>query len=235
MHQQHIDSLKCAAAQKRYSTFELKPFNPNFISDYKAYVLGLTPEQLQSLKEYRANNYWIHSIADFKKVTSVSDTLLNKIAPLFKFPSFNRYNKKSGTVLSSQEKKDLNTITLIDLKDIVGVPEFIAKRILNYREEISGFIDDSQLEDVKGLYNNQRIKILNAYTVKESPLKQKIRLAEASVKDLIRIPYIDFETAIKINDYQKNQGEIKNFKELEKIAGFHFEIIDKIALYLTIK
>ena len=50
--QREIDSLKKLASQPKKDT--IYPFNPNFITDYKAYKLGLTPEQFDRLQAFRA-------------------------------------------------------------------------------------------------------------------------------------------------------------------------------------
>ncbi|MFL1897380.1 helix-hairpin-helix domain-containing protein [Aquimarina sp. 2-A2] len=235
-HQSYIDSLKCVATQEKQSKRWLKPFNPNFISDYKGYVLGLSPEHLERLRSYRAKGQWVNSPAEFKKVTLIPDSLLIQIAPLFKFPIFKHVQKRTQkSVLSFDQKKELNTVTSETLITELNIPDFIAERIVKYRKGIGGFVSDKQLEDVHGLYARQRTTILSHYTVKQSPLKKRIVLSGASVKDLMKVPYIDFESAIRIRDYQKANGNIKDFKELEKIGEFHFEKIDKIALYLTIK
>ena len=40
---------------------EIQPFNPNFISDYKAYVLNIPPEAIDRLRKFRADDKWINS------------------------------------------------------------------------------------------------------------------------------------------------------------------------------
>ena len=72
--QKEIDSLAHAEIEarkpKRY------PFNPNFITDFKAYTLGISPEEFDRLKHFRSKDQWINSVADFQRVTKVSDSLL---------------------------------------------------------------------------------------------------------------------------------------------------------------
>ncbi len=64
--QKEMDSLKLAELEtrkpKRY------PFNPNFITDFKAYTLGMSPAEFDRLKYFRSKDKWINSKADFKKV-----------------------------------------------------------------------------------------------------------------------------------------------------------------------
>ena len=116
--QAYVDSLRLEALErkkpKRY------PFNPNFISDYKAYTLGLTPSEFDRLSSYRSKNKWINSIKDFKLVTKASDSLMAELGPLFKFPNWvvkssSSPKKVSSLVLSYKDKIDLNEATSTQL------------------------------------------------------------------------------------------------------------------------
>ncbi|MDB2632080.1 hypothetical protein N9Y27_03770 [Flavobacteriaceae bacterium] len=64
------------------------PFNPNFITSYKGYELGMSLEEIERLHAFRAQNKWINSSQDFQKVTGISDSLLAAISPYFKFPKW---------------------------------------------------------------------------------------------------------------------------------------------------
>jgi hypothetical protein len=52
--QKEIDSLRLAEIEarkpKRY------PFNPNYITDFKAYTLGISPEEFDRLKYFRSKS-----------------------------------------------------------------------------------------------------------------------------------------------------------------------------------
>ncbi len=239
--QNQIDSLKNLAQQEK-KQYKLKPFNPNFITDYKGYTLGLSAKELDRLNLYRNQGKWINSVEDFQNVTKASDSLLNRISPLFKFPAWikkiKHSKKKQATKYPTKtydQKEDLNTVGSSALQEKINLPDFIADRIVKYRDAIGGFVHDMQLKDVKGLYDHQRMKMLSLYTVKNSKEIKKININTASVKDLIEIPYFDFETALNIRDFIKSNGSVSSFEELGKIKGFSLEKIDRITLYLTLK
>ncbi|AXT50863.1 helix-hairpin-helix domain-containing protein [Aquimarina sp. BL5] len=238
--QTQIDSLKKEAIKKKES-YRLRPFNPNFISDYKGYTLGMSTEELDRLYAYRKDNKWINSVSQFKIITKVSDSLLAVISPLFKFPDWVKnsknsksYQKSKYPVKSFTQKEDLNKVTSAELQEKIGVPNFIAERIIKHRNKLSGFISDLQLKDVIGLYENQRDKILALYTVKTKKDIERININEASVKELMEVPYFDFETALDIKDFIEENNGISSFEELGKIEGFSLEKIDRIALYLIL-
>ncbi len=236
-----IDSLKVNQITKK-KAYKIKPFNPNFITDYKGYTLGMSIAEIDRLHDYRKNGKWINSIVEFKNVTKVSDSLLKSISPLFKFPDWvsqRNFNKKKTKGKIQQktfdQKLDLNRVTTIQLQEKFNIPDFIADRIIKYRTKIDGFVDDIQLKDVIGLYNNQRIKILTHYTVKSGRKVIPINIHKATVKELTEVPYIDFEMALEIRDHIIAKGKISSFEELSEIDGFSLEKIDRIALYLSLE
>jgi len=52
--QNEIDSLKLVEIEKRKP--KIYPFNPNFITDYKGYTLGMTSEEINRLLKFRAQD-----------------------------------------------------------------------------------------------------------------------------------------------------------------------------------
>lgn len=102
--QKQIDSLKQIENKKREP--KIYPFNPNYITDFKGYQLGMSTDEIDRLHNFRKQNKWINSDADFQQVTKVSDSLLAKISPYFKFPEWvkNR-NKKQQYIISSKAEK----------------------------------------------------------------------------------------------------------------------------------
>lgn len=234
--QQKIDSLKEAKTKK---VFKLYPFNPNFITDYKGYTLGMSVEEIERLHAYRENEQWINSVDDFKRVTQVSDSLLKKISPFFKFPDWVKENRaktqKITHSLPNHLKKDLNQASEEDLISVKGIGETLAKRIIRYKLRIGGFIDDSQIKDVYGLAYEAEENLLNSFTVKIKEKPKPINLNTATILQLVEIPYFDYELARSIVNYRKLNEKIGSFEELIKIDGFPSHKIDRIQLYLTIE
>ena len=81
--QSKIDALKVKNAGDKDTIYS---FDPNYISDYKGYTLGLSVKEIDRLHKYRKSGKYINSASDFRQVTGVSDSLLAKLSPHFKFP-----------------------------------------------------------------------------------------------------------------------------------------------------
>ena len=64
--QSKIDSLK--SIQSANQKPKIYPFNPNFITDYKGYTLGMSSEEIDKLLQYRSDNKWVNSTKEFQNV-----------------------------------------------------------------------------------------------------------------------------------------------------------------------
>ncbi|WP_290842166.1 hypothetical protein [Flavobacterium sp.] len=83
--QREIDSARLAAKSSNGINYK---FNPNFITDYKGYRLGMTLAEIDRLLAFRKEGKFVNSVQEFQSVTKVHDTLLAKISPWFKFPDW---------------------------------------------------------------------------------------------------------------------------------------------------
>lgn len=243
--QKELDSLRVAEAEARKPKKYL--FNPNFITDFKAYTLGMSSEEFDRLQGFRSKDRWINSVADFKKVTGVSDSLLHEISPLFKFPewvanpkprSTNEWKKTSYNGFADKshaQKIDLNLATQEQLQEVSGIGPALSKRIVLYRDKISGFTNDLQLHNVWGLDEGVVKNALELFTVKTSKPIEKINLNSASASDMATIPGISFDLAKKIWEFRKLRDRVNNFSELEKIESLSQVKLELIQLYLYIE
>lgn len=238
--QEKIDSIKLTSSE--VSVVKIFPFNPNLITDYKGYTLGMSLEEIDRLNAYRAGDKWVNSSEDFQLVTKISDSLLEKISPYFKFPDWVTSERSSSKTKVSnsiqkafKDKIDLNTATAQELTLVKGIGEVLSGRIVNYRNKIGGFVDDLQLKDIYGLNYELREEIQSHYTVKSQPEIKILNINEASVLELSSIPYINYELAREIVNYRLLHERISNFEELSKIKEFPSEKIDRIALYLSVE
>lgn len=242
--QKQIDSLKSIEPPKD----TIYPFNPNYITDYKGYILGMSLEEINRLHEFRALGKFVNSSGEFQKVTQVSDSLLKVISPSFKFPDWvnKNLNHNSGYADNDHQnrkevsekptiKEDLNTADAEQLKKINGIGDKLSERIISFRNRLGGFLVDAQLYDVYGLDSIVVQKTLNKFTVLIPPKIEKIELNEATYDQLRSIAYINGKLAGKILDYRRANGNFKNLEELTKIEDFPINRLPSIALYLYLK
>ncbi len=239
--QHQLDSLKQLKLNEKSNYVEkIYLFNPNFLKEGKAYRLGISAEEFDRLMAYRENGKWINSIEDFKEVTKVSDEVLNKISPYFKFPDWvikqqnERKQRSQQKTIALTEKKDLNTASAENLKQVNGIGEKLSRRILNYKNKIGGFRSNIQLKDIYGL-NFSTIEAINLqFEVQTTEALERIDINKASLIQLADVPYFDYELAREVFQFIKVNDGIASFEELSKIQQFPTSKIDRIKLYLAI-
>jgi len=243
--QTEIDSMKLAKFSEKPKVYS---FNPNFITDYKGYKLGMSVQEIDRLLAFRKENKYVSSAKEFQDVTKVSDSLLSSMAPLFKFPDWVQKKtdfktEKKEFVQKENFKKenfkkekivllDINQATQEDLVKIYGIGEALSARILKQKEILGSFVSMEQMNDVWGL-SPEVISELNSHfkVVIPSSLK-KIAINDASLKELSQFSYFKYTLAKQIVTYRSMNGNINNIEDLSKIKGFPVEKAKIISLYL---
>lgn len=236
--QTEVDSMKAIADD---NTYKMYPFNPNFITDFKGYKLGMKVAEIDRLLAFRKTNKYVNSAQEFQKVTHISDSLLAAISPYFKFPDWvtnkkNFQSDKSSNFEDFKNKKivviDINQATKEDLMKIYGIGEGISDRILKQKEILGSFVSMEQMQDIWGL-SPEVIAELNAhFKVFKMGTVHKISINNLPIKELTKFPYFKYALAKEIVTYRSMNNGIKNNEDLAKIKGFPIDKIKIITLYL---
>lgn len=236
--QNEIDSLKNIKVTRKDTIY---PFNPNYITDYKGYKLGMTIDEIDRLHAYRKKGKFVNSAQEFQQVTQVSNAFLAKISPYFKFPDWVK-NKNSGTSekfhkFLPKEKvkivqKDINTASKEDLIAVYGIGEKLADKILQEKEKFGGFVSMEQLQFIWGISAEAIVDLEKRFAVKSQNGVIKIAINDLSQKELAKFPYFNYALAKEIVVYRTMNNGIKNIDDLTKIKGMPNEKINIIALYL---
>jgi DNA uptake protein ComE-like DNA-binding protein len=236
--QNEIDSLKQIVSTKKDTIY---PFNPNFISDYKGYKLGLSVAEIDKLHQFRKQNKYVNSAKEFQNVTNVSDEVLNKIAPYFKFPDWIT-NKSSNTYTKFQKflpkekvaiiQKNINLATREDLIAVYGIGEKLADKILSEKEKFGEYVSMEQFQFIFGISPEAIEDLQKRFFVKNTATINKIAINDLSIKELTKFPYFNYQLAKDIVIYRTMNNGIKEIADLAKIKGMPNEKIKIIALYL---
>lgn len=233
--QKQWDSLQNVQAEKKHKIY---PFNPNYIQDYKGYQLGMSVEEIDRLHRYRAQGNFVNSAKDFQEVTKISDSLLQKLQPYFKFPDWVENKKAKEIVVHNKTEntiavKDINKATQADLMKINGIGEVLAQRILSERDKYNGFVSIEQIKFVYGINTEVANKIAKSFVVKQMPKIEKININQCQKTQLLQVPYITPSLATQILIYRSKKEEKLTINDLKEINGFPVEKIKIITLYLT--
>jgi len=243
--QSEIDSLKFSKSNEKPRLYS---FNPNFITDYKGYKLGMSVQEIDRLLAFRKENKYVSSAKEFQEVTKISDSLLSVMAPLFKFPDWvqNKAHLKTERKEFVQQENfkkenfkkekiivlDINQATQEDLMKVYGIGEALSSRILKQKEILGCFVSMEQMNEVWGL-SPEVVSELNTHFKVVIPSSfKKIAINDASLKELSQFSYFRYTLAKQIVTYRSMNGSINNIEDLSKIKGFPVEKAKIISLYL---
>jgi DNA uptake protein ComE-like DNA-binding protein len=238
--QTEVDSLKLIKYNEKPKVYT---FNPNFISDYKGYKLGMSMEEIDRLVTFRKENKYVNSVLEFQQVTKVSDSLLSVISPLFKFPDWTQnktafktekkeYVQKSYLKKEKIEILDINLATQEDLIKVYGIGEALSLRILKQKDIFGCFVSMEQMKDVWGLSPEVIVELNSHFKVVIPSNLKKIAINDASLKELAQFPYFRYALARQIVTTRSMDGNFNNIEDLSKIKGFPVDKAKIISLYL---
>jgi len=240
--QSQIDALK---VKKKEHKDTIYPFNPNYITDYKGYLLGLSTKELDKIYAYRKTGSYINSATDFKKVTGVHDTLLTKLSPYFKFSSKPFYvtsgkSKKQNFGIEKTGIKsdklvkvlDINAALEEDLVKVYGIGPYYAKEILRRRATLGAFVSIDQIDDFVAISPEAKAELKKSFKVINQPDVEKINVNTASLLQLSRFPYFTRDIAKSIITERSMNGKLHKIDDLLRISSFPVDKVKIIALYL---
>ena len=240
--QNEIDSLKEAAQE---NSNKIYPFNPNFISDYKGYKLGMSETQIDKLHQFRKQNKYVNSNAEFQKLTGVSNEWMKQYAIYFKFPdwvtngTFKNYQSKFESTYKKFDKKeskivvqDLNTANQVELEKVYMIGEKLSVKILSEREKFGNFASMEQLGFIWGISPEAIADLNKKFQIKSSGNLEKININTFTIKELQQFPYFNYTIAKNIVTFRSMNGDFKSSEDLTNVKQFPLEKLKIIALYL---
>ena len=159
-------------AQHAARRFESFPFDPNTVTVADLQRLGLSARQAESIENYRSKGGRFRSKADFQKMYVVSDTLFARLESYIEIP-----------------KLELNTADSAALVTLRGIGPWYARKILDYRERLGGYIDKAQLLEIDGIDAERYVGFSDDITVDASQIR-KLDLWHSPDSLLARHPYL---------------------------------------------
>ncbi|MGB0255132.1 MAG: ComEA family DNA-binding protein [Flavobacteriaceae bacterium] len=227
--QQKVDSLIAVKPTETKDT--IYPFNPNYISNFKAYQLGISMEVVQRIRSLSDSGKYINSIQDFKNVTQLPDDKVAQIRPYLKIPKSRIFVPKPKKVVHI--KKEINGVTATDLQEVHGIGEVYAKRIIDLRNKLGGFLVKDQLNDVWGLAPEAQSRIWERFTLDSIPTVKKKNINEITIAELSALHYISPSLASRIVAVRTQKETLTSWEDLSAIQQLDSIKKARLSLYLS--
>jgi len=215
-------------------------FNPNEANKITLLKLGLSEKVVQTILNYRNSGAQFWKKEDFKKVYGLTETDYATLAPYIDIPKKEKPVTERTTIPKNIPTNfsartainiDINKSTIEEWKQLEGIGEITAKRIVNFRDKLGGFVS---IEQLKTTYNVADSVIDNvAHQLIQSPIVSKIPINTISAEALKAHPYIKKKQAYLIVNYRMNHGKYNNRTDLEKVKALTPEFIDRLLPYLS--
>ena len=200
-YQTQLDSLR---TKENAQTPIVYQYNPNYLTDYRAYTLGLPTEAFDKLLRYRQTNSYVNTPKQFQEVTKLSDSLMEKLLPQLKFSKPLYKSKTKNRIVL---KKDINKASASDFQEVSGIGAVLSERIVKYRSYLSGFSVLEQCYEVYGLDSLVVQRLWERFEIQSLPEIERLDLTTVSLQELEQIPYLNRAVARKIIAHRtKNKG-----------------------------
>jgi competence protein ComEA len=228
--QQQLDSIW--VSKKHHKPDTIYPFNPNYISDYKAYQLEIPMQVVERIRTHVNRGNYINSVPSFKRVTQLSDSAVNRIKPYLKIPKRIKRpkHKRTATV-----KIELNAATAEQLTKVFGIGEFFASRIVALRKSLNGFLIPDQLADVWGLSEETQERLWTHFSLDSVPKIKKKNINQLTIAELSQMYYVTPALASSIVAVRTQKGELSSWDDLAHVQQLDSLKKARLSLYLSFK
>jgi len=230
-------------------------FDPNTVDSAALVALGLQPYQAHAWVRYREAGGLFYELQDIERLYTLSESDIERLMPKVKIRAashvrrnsyhreWNHEEKRNETSASTTSqtneettyvhkfdkptKVEVNTADTNLLKRIPGIGSNIARWIVERREKLGGFYTVEQLLEVKHVEPS----MLEWFKVDNS-LIRPIRLNQMTFAEMSRFPYIGYDKAKAISNYQRIYGPIMDEEQLRATHIFTDEELEKLKNYI---
>lgn len=132
----------------------------------------------------------------------------------------------------SQAALNLNTADSVQLMAVPGIGAYTARKILQYRHSLGGFVSVDQLSEIEGLHSENLTALKACAFIEKKPAIRRMAVNKAGVKSLLRHPYISYEQAVALVRLREEGGRLKNLESLSFLDEFSPKDLHRLGPYL---
>ena len=211
---------------------KLFDFDPNFATKEELLQLGLSEKVVTTLINFREKGGKFFKKEDLKKIYGIKEADYQRLESHIITNPF-ASNEIPKTYDNTLIIIDVNTAAIEDFKQLRGIGEKTADRIIRFRNALGGFHCIEQVGETWGLPKDVFANLKPQFII--SPGLEKINLNTATVDELKAHPYLKWREANTIVEYRNQHGSYVNVADIRKIEIINGELYVKIEPYLTVE
>ncbi len=229
----------------------LVPFEPNTADSAQLLQLGLSPRIISNIYRYRQAGGIFSEKKDFARLYGLTVGQYQELEPYIiiareyrpastLFPQQSRQAARHDDVhrdttfaprypvkIAVGETIDLATADTAQLQTVPGIGPYYARRIVDYRQRLGGFVSVDQLDEIENFPSSAK-----AFFDLGSTDIQRININALSLNELQRHPYINFRQARAIIDYRRLYGPIRDLHDLCLSPDFTDDAMTRLLPYV---
>ncbi len=221
------------------SEIVISNFDPNAIAEEGFVTMGFPVAVAKRIVNYRNKGGKFRIKSDLAKMYGLEPALYEKVEPYILLPDsiakrkpvFEKFTKKEYTKKVIQPF-DINIADTAQLKQIFGIGKVLSERIVKYRDQLGGFINENQLQEVYHLDSVTIARLLEHTFIEENFQPERININLATEAELSKHPYISYSQAKAIVTFRFQHGRFNTPEDLKKIVVLTTEGREKMKPYL---
>ncbi|MAP01547.1 MAG: hypothetical protein CMD01_01855 [Flavobacteriales bacterium] len=208
-----------------------------FQSDTPVYKYNKEFANLSFIKKEGVFQYYIEKGSSDSIIKAKFSTLDSIVFPKAEILSLNC--NEFNVIINSNAKElsfspiELNSASQLDFQKISGIGPVLSKRIINYKNNLGGFVRLNQLDEVYGLEKSILKQLKENFYICDSFFVDKLNVNLISIDSLKKHPYINWNLANAIVSYRNQHGAYDSIVKIKSTHLVNDEIYRKIAPYLT--
>lgn len=222
------------------------PFDPNHADSATLCRLGLKPWQVSNMLKYRRKGGRWRSADDLQRLYGLSKSQFEQLRPYVRIAEadkrkvYERAEWQSNYEHEPRPKTEkfaegvtlpANTADTTALKHIPGIGSYYARKIVDYRERLGGFVSTSQIGEIEDLPAG----ITRWFVLDKTDEPRQLRINHATFKQLVRHPYLSYEQTKIIVTHIRQYGAIRSWRDLQLYKEFTQNDFKRLAPYISFK
>lgn len=219
-------------------------FDPNSVAVDELIEMGMPSYIANNIEKYRSKGGTFKKKQDLAKIYGITEAMFQTLEPFIHIEEAVTENTKSDKVLEKELmsvyknapdtiKLGINTADSTQFLSVRGIGSFYAGEIVNYRKKLGGYIHLNQILELYKM-DTSKFNLMKRNLFLDTIVIEKIDLNQAEFKEILRHPYIDYETTKYIVNKRKSLGKFAALYQLKDSTKMPETLYNKLLPYITI-